>query len=128
MKWEKTIINAFLTIFTHVITLLAYGNYEMTAEQIYQQMFQKENTITPYWEKRIDLFFRRLSSRRFGIIYDELVEAGIIPETEKNIAYLKKGSWEEQLLVYGKEKYINKRGKESYKYIIRDMPFIYAQF
>lgn len=116
-----------LTIFTHVLTLLAYGNYEMTAEQIYQQMTREQKRALPKkWADRIDLFFRRFSSRRFGIIYDELVRAGMIPETKENKMYLKKGSWEEQLLVYGKEKYINKQGKESYKYIIRDMPFIYV--
>lgn len=121
LKVDDTDIN----LFTHLITLLAYDNHEMTAEQLYQQYTQSKTPITKKWEDRIDLFFRKMSNRRLGVIYDELVAAGMIPETKENKLYLNKGSWEEQILVYGKKPYINKHGKQSWKYVIRDMPFIY---
>ena len=121
LKVDDTDIN----LFTHLITLLAYGNHEMTSEQLYQQYTHSKTPITKKWEDRIDLFFRKFSNRRLGIIYDELVAAGMIPETKENKMYLNKGSWEEQILVYGKKPYINKHGKQGWKYVIRDMPFIY---
>lgn len=117
--------NTDLIIFTHVLTLLAYGNYEMTAEQIYEQITQGKTRITKEWAERIDLFFIKFSSRRLGIIYSDLVKAGMIPITKDNKTYLDKGGWEEQILVYKREPYLNKWNNWSWKYTIRDMPFIY---
>lgn len=117
--------NTDLIIFTHVLTLLAYGNYEMTSEQIYEQITQGKTRITKEWAERIDLFFIKFSSRRLGIIYADLVKAGMIPITKDNKTYLDKGGWEEQILVYKREPYLNKWNNWSWKYTIRDMPFIY---
>ena len=120
-----TITDTDITIITHILTLMAYNNFEMTAEQIYQQIFQTKKSIPKSWEDKIDLCFRKFSARRLGVIYEELVKAGMIPETKDNAPDLRKGSREEQVLVYGVETYINKQGRKSKKYVIRDMPFIY---
>jgi len=114
-----------LTIFTIVVTLLAAGNEEMTAQQIYEYWYNTDRAIPTDAANRIDLFFRKFAARRLGIIFDELVSAGMIPETKENKTVLRQGMKEEQILVYGTESYITKRGTERTKYIIRNMPFIY---
>lgn len=115
-----------ITLFTHVLTLLSFGNFQMTDEQIFQQMKQTTHSITPYWKERIELFFSKFSARRLGIIYGELIDAEMIPHTKENEKYLKDRFHEEQVLVYGKEPYINKWGKQGFKYTIHNMPFIWV--
>lgn len=114
-----------ITIFTHIITLIAAGNMEMTAEQIYASMTHGKSRITSYWEKRIDLTFKRLEARKLGIIYKDLIDQHIIEDKPGLAESFYKGESEEQILVYGKEDYLTNRGTKKTKYIIRDLPFIY---